>query len=186
MGHGAESTDRLKRETFPTSAGSARDRCPLGRGRSRPVPDRSPKRLLTPSAERRQSLIDVIAEGVVAGDFSPHLDPELAALALLGPIVYCRLCRVSHSTPGLPQTWSIPFSTGGFTSSAGLDLKPWSAVAGSQRHVHSRTATRPTPKDVLRTVGMDGWKRRPLAIEPWTNVTTHPLIQSSRLRQPSS
>jgi hypothetical protein len=55
------------------------------------VPDRSPKRLLTPSAERRQSLIDVIAEGVVAGDFPPHLDPELAALAFLGPIVCSRL-----------------------------------------------------------------------------------------------
>ena len=43
------------------------------------------------SAERRQSLIDVIAEGVAAGDFSAGLDPELAALALLGPIVYSRL-----------------------------------------------------------------------------------------------
>jgi AcrR family transcriptional regulator len=43
------------------------------------------------SAERRQSLIDVIAEGVAAGDLPDHLDPELAALALLGPIIYCRL-----------------------------------------------------------------------------------------------
>lgn len=43
------------------------------------------------SAERRQSLIDVIAEGVAAGDFQAHLDPELAVLALLGPIIYCRL-----------------------------------------------------------------------------------------------
>jgi TetR/AcrR family transcriptional regulator, regulator of autoinduction and epiphytic fitness len=43
------------------------------------------------SAERRQSLIDVIAEGVAAGDFASYLDPELAALALLGPIIYRRL-----------------------------------------------------------------------------------------------
>jgi TetR/AcrR family transcriptional regulator of autoinduction and epiphytic fitness len=43
------------------------------------------------SAERRQGLIDVIAEGAASGDFSANLDPELAALALLGPIIYCRL-----------------------------------------------------------------------------------------------
>ncbi len=43
------------------------------------------------SADRRQSLIDVIAEGVAAGDFPARLDPELAALALLGPIFYSRL-----------------------------------------------------------------------------------------------
>jgi TetR/AcrR family transcriptional regulator of autoinduction and epiphytic fitness len=43
------------------------------------------------SAERRQSLIDVIAEGVALDDFPRHLDPELAAVALLGPIIYCRL-----------------------------------------------------------------------------------------------
>jgi TetR/AcrR family transcriptional regulator of autoinduction and epiphytic fitness len=43
------------------------------------------------SAERRQGLIDVIAEGIATGDFPRHLDPELAAVALLGAIVYCRL-----------------------------------------------------------------------------------------------
>jgi TetR/AcrR family transcriptional regulator, regulator of autoinduction and epiphytic fitness len=43
------------------------------------------------SAQRRQVLVDVIAEGVAAGDFPAHLDPELTALALLGPIIYCRL-----------------------------------------------------------------------------------------------
>jgi TetR/AcrR family transcriptional regulator of autoinduction and epiphytic fitness len=48
----------------------------------------------TYSADRRQSLIDVIAEGVATGDVPTHLDPELAALALLGPIIYCRL--MSH------------------------------------------------------------------------------------------
>ncbi len=43
------------------------------------------------SAERRQSLVAVIAEGITAGDFPAHLDPELAALALLGAIFYRRL-----------------------------------------------------------------------------------------------
>jgi TetR/AcrR family transcriptional regulator, regulator of autoinduction and epiphytic fitness len=43
------------------------------------------------SAERRQSLIDAIGEGVAMGDLPRHLDPELAAMALLGPIIYCRL-----------------------------------------------------------------------------------------------
>jgi TetR/AcrR family transcriptional regulator, regulator of autoinduction and epiphytic fitness len=43
------------------------------------------------SAERRQALIDVIAEGVASGDFPAEVDPELATLALLGPIFYRRL-----------------------------------------------------------------------------------------------
>jgi hypothetical protein len=51
------------------------------------------------SATRRQSLIDVIAEGVAAGDFPAHLDPELAALALLGPIFYGRLMSGSPFDP---------------------------------------------------------------------------------------
>jgi AcrR family transcriptional regulator len=43
------------------------------------------------SAERRQSLMGVIAEGTANGDFPSAIDPELAALALLGPIIYSRL-----------------------------------------------------------------------------------------------
>jgi TetR/AcrR family transcriptional regulator of autoinduction and epiphytic fitness len=43
------------------------------------------------SAERRRTLVAVIAEGIAPGDFSPRLNPELAALALLGPIFYRRL-----------------------------------------------------------------------------------------------
>jgi TetR/AcrR family transcriptional regulator of autoinduction and epiphytic fitness len=43
------------------------------------------------SAERRQELIDAIAEGIAGGAFSSTIDPELAALALLGPIIYSRL-----------------------------------------------------------------------------------------------
>ncbi len=43
------------------------------------------------SAERRQALIAVIAEGVASGDFPAYIDPELATLALLGTIFYRRL-----------------------------------------------------------------------------------------------
>jgi hypothetical protein len=41
----------------------------------------------------------VIAEGVAAGDFPAHLDPELAALALLGAIFYRRLMTVEPFDP---------------------------------------------------------------------------------------
>jgi TetR/AcrR family transcriptional regulator, regulator of autoinduction and epiphytic fitness len=41
--------------------------------------------------EARRPLVSVIAQGVAAGDFPPHVDPELAALALLGAIFYRRL-----------------------------------------------------------------------------------------------
>src|SRR4029077_18379227 len=40
------------------------------------------------SAERRRSLVEVIAEGVAGGDFPATVDPELAAVALLGVIFY--------------------------------------------------------------------------------------------------
>jgi TetR/AcrR family transcriptional regulator of autoinduction and epiphytic fitness len=43
------------------------------------------------SAARRQSLIDLIAGGVAAGELSTDIDPELATLALLGTIFYSRL-----------------------------------------------------------------------------------------------
>jgi TetR/AcrR family transcriptional regulator of autoinduction and epiphytic fitness len=42
-------------------------------------------------AERRQALIDLVELGVAAGELRPDLDPELATLALLGPIFYRRL-----------------------------------------------------------------------------------------------
>jgi TetR/AcrR family transcriptional regulator, regulator of autoinduction and epiphytic fitness len=45
----------------------------------------------TYNAQRRQRLVDVIAEGIEAGDFPARLDPEIAALALVGPIFYRRL-----------------------------------------------------------------------------------------------
>jgi len=42
------------------------------------------------SARRRQTLVDVIRVGIDDGELPAHLDPELAAFALSGPIVYCR------------------------------------------------------------------------------------------------
>jgi AcrR family transcriptional regulator len=51
------------------------------------------------SAERRQSLIDVVAEGIDAGEFSSAVDPELAAVALLGPIFYRRLMTADAFNP---------------------------------------------------------------------------------------
>jgi AcrR family transcriptional regulator len=43
------------------------------------------------SADRRQTLIDVIARGVAKGELRAGLDPELATVALLGTIFYRRL-----------------------------------------------------------------------------------------------
>jgi len=41
--------------------------------------------------EARQPLIDLLAQGKAAGDFPGHIDPQLAALALLGAIFFQRL-----------------------------------------------------------------------------------------------
>lgn len=43
------------------------------------------------SDRRRSTLTGVIRKGVEEGEFPAHLDPELAALALSGPIFYRRL-----------------------------------------------------------------------------------------------
>ena len=43
------------------------------------------------SAERRQTLIDLIARGVARGELANGIDPELATTALLGAIFYRRL-----------------------------------------------------------------------------------------------
>ena len=53
------------------------------------------------AAERRAVLVDLLGEGVKAGDLPPSSDPELLADALLGPIVLRRLmfgepCAVSE------------------------------------------------------------------------------------------
>lgn len=43
------------------------------------------------SAGRRQTLVDVLAAGVASGELPPHVDPEIAALALSSPIILCRM-----------------------------------------------------------------------------------------------
>jgi len=42
------------------------------------------------SARRRRTLVDVIRAGIGSGELPAHLDAELAALALVGPVVYRR------------------------------------------------------------------------------------------------
>jgi hypothetical protein len=51
------------------------------------------------SAERRQSLIDVIEEGAAGGEFPADVDAELAALALLGAVFYGRLMAAEPFEP---------------------------------------------------------------------------------------
>ncbi len=43
------------------------------------------------SATRRSALVEALATGVAVGELPRHLDPELGALALAGPLFYCRL-----------------------------------------------------------------------------------------------
>jgi hypothetical protein len=46
-------------------------------------------------------LIDVISEGIALGDIPDYIDPELGALALLGPIIYRRLMSGTPFEPEL-------------------------------------------------------------------------------------
>lgn len=46
--------------------------------------------LHTYNRRRRQRLIDTIRHGIDTGELRADLDPELAALALIGPIIYTR------------------------------------------------------------------------------------------------
>lgn len=72
------------------------------------------------AAEHRRGLVDVLAEGVATGDFPRRLDPELAALTLLGPIFYRRLMS---SEPFAPvRTKQLVDTLLG--SSAPYDLRP--------------------------------------------------------------
>lgn len=52
--------------------------------------------LHTYSANRRQTLVALLAEGVELGELPADFDTELAALVMSGPIFYCRLMS---STP---------------------------------------------------------------------------------------
>lgn len=47
--------------------------------------------LHTYSANRRQTLVDLLQEGVELGELPADFDAELAALMMSGPIFYCRL-----------------------------------------------------------------------------------------------
>jgi AcrR family transcriptional regulator len=80
------------------------------------------------SAARRQSLIDILAEGVATGEVAAHLDPELAALALLGPIFYRRLMS------------SEPFDPAQASNLVDTVLGP----AGVQKKAQKRPAHPPT------------------------------------------
>ena len=53
------------------------------------------------SRQRRQTLIDVIQAGLDSGELPPHLDAELASLALAAPVIYCR----TMTPDPLPPTW---------------------------------------------------------------------------------
>lgn len=50
------------------------------------------------NARRRRTLVEVIAAGVEAGELHAHLDPELTASALIGPILYARLMTAAPIT----------------------------------------------------------------------------------------
>ena len=52
------------------------------------------------SAERRRTLVELIARGIEEGEFRPDLDPELATAALLGTIFYRRLMSGEPFPPG--------------------------------------------------------------------------------------
>ena len=49
---------------------------------------------------RRQLLVDVLAAGVDAGELPADLDPEVTALALVGPLFYRRLLTAEPFPPG--------------------------------------------------------------------------------------
>jgi TetR/AcrR family transcriptional regulator, regulator of autoinduction and epiphytic fitness len=51
------------------------------------------------AAQRRQALRDAIAQGITAGEFPAHLDPDLVAQALAGAIVYRRVMTDEPLTP---------------------------------------------------------------------------------------
>jgi TetR/AcrR family transcriptional regulator of autoinduction and epiphytic fitness len=50
-------------------------------------------------AEARKPVVALIASGIASGDFPPHLDAELAAVALLGAIFFRRLMTAAPFDP---------------------------------------------------------------------------------------
>lgn len=59
------------------------------------------------SARRRRTLVDLIRTGVESGELPSHLDPELAALALVGPVVYCRTMTADPLPPSLARQLAV-------------------------------------------------------------------------------
>lgn len=51
------------------------------------------------TAHRRRELVDLIAQGVHSGELSAGLDPDLAAVTLLGPIFYLGLMSAQPFAP---------------------------------------------------------------------------------------
>jgi len=49
--------------------------------------------------QRRKALVDAIAEGVTAGEVPPRVDPDLAAVALAGAIIYRRVMTGERFDP---------------------------------------------------------------------------------------
>lgn len=58
--------------------------------------------------EARKPTIALLAAGVASGDFPAHLDPEIAAFALLGALFFCRLMT---GTPFPPERASALAAT---------------------------------------------------------------------------
>jgi len=52
------------------------------------------------AATRRQSLVRAIADGVADGTFPAKVDPDTAAVALAGAILYCRVMTDAPFRPG--------------------------------------------------------------------------------------
>lgn len=50
------------------------------------------------SARRRRALVDLVRAGIETGELPSHLDPELSALALSSPFIYCRTLT-AHPLP---------------------------------------------------------------------------------------
>ncbi|CAN7555098.1 TetR/AcrR family transcriptional regulator [Terrabacter sp. LjRoot27] len=52
------------------------------------------------AATRRRALVQAIADGVADGTFPARVDPDTAAIALAGAIVYCRVMTDAPFRPG--------------------------------------------------------------------------------------
>jgi TetR/AcrR family transcriptional regulator of autoinduction and epiphytic fitness len=55
--------------------------------------------LHTYSTTRRRTLVALLREGTASGELPAHVDPELAALALSGAVVYCRTMTPAPLSP---------------------------------------------------------------------------------------